>query len=78
MEVEVDLHFACCACLLGVSAKVKCAGKGLEAGPRTVAAVQIPCPNCGCVNQLYFEPSGVVRSVTPYTGPRSIPNPSLN
>src|SRR6201989_3251997 len=26
MEVEVDLHFSCCVCCHGVSAKVKCAG----------------------------------------------------
>jgi len=78
MEVEVDLHFSCCVCFHGVSAKVKCTGKGLEGGPRTVAAVDIPCPNCGLTNQLCFEPSGAVRAVAPYQSPRPVPQPSVN
>ena len=78
MEVEVSLAFACCICEQPVNVRVKCAGKGLAAGPRTVAAVNVPCPNCGLVNLLSFEPNGRVRSVAPYTSPRPLPEPSVN
>jgi hypothetical protein len=78
MEVEVSLAFACCICEQPVSVRVRCAGKGLAAGPRTVAAVNVPCPNCGLVNQLSFEPNGTVRSVAPYASPRPLPEPSRN
>ena len=78
LELEVTLDFACCVCLQSISARVRCSGKGLAAGPRTVAAVNVPCPGCGLVNHLSFEPGGTVRSVTPYTGPRPVPEPSVN
>jgi hypothetical protein len=77
-ELKVTLDFACCTCNNGVSVTVQCSGKGLAAGPRTVAAVNVPCPGCGSVNQLYFEPSGTVRAVAPYTGARPLPVPSIN
>lgn len=77
-ELQVILDFACCCCGRDVSATVKCAGKGLAAGLRTVAAVNIPCPNCGNINQLSFEPSGAIREVKPYkTRSRSL-EPSVN
>jgi phage FluMu protein Com len=57
---------------------VKCSGKGLVAGARTVAAVNVPCPSCSSVNQLYFEPSGTIHAVAPFRGPRSVPEPSVN
>jgi phage FluMu protein Com len=78
VEVKVTLEFACCTCEHSVSVTVKCTGKGLTAGARTVAAVNVPCPHCGAVNQLYFEPTGTVRAVAPYSGPRPRPEPSLN
>ena len=78
LELELTLDFACCACQQSVSVLVKCVGKGLAAGPRVVAAVNVPCPGCGLVNQLSFEPSGTVRSVSPYAGPRVLPEPSVN
>jgi hypothetical protein len=78
LEMLVTLDFACCTCDDPVSVTVKCAGKGLQAGLRTVAAVNIPCPSCGAVNELYFEPSGTVRGVAPYSGPRPLPIPSVN
>jgi len=78
LELPVTLDFACYHCNHGVSVTVKCTGKGLAAGPRTVAAVAVPCPTCGSVNQLCFEPGGTVRSVGPYEGPRPVPVPSLN
>jgi hypothetical protein len=63
MELEVTLDFACCTCDRPVGVKLKCEGKGLAAGPSTVAAVNVPCPSCGAVNQLCFEPSGTVHAV---------------
>jgi hypothetical protein len=77
-EVEVSLEFACCVCEQPVNVLVKCAGKGLAAGARTVAAVNVPCPGCGLVNQVSFEPNGRVCSVAPYTSPRPLPEPSIN
>jgi phage FluMu protein Com len=78
VELKVILDFACCTCSHAVSVTVKCAGKGLAAGARTVAAVNVPCPTCGTVNQLYFEPSGTVRGVAPYQAPRRPLEPSVN
>jgi len=78
MEVTVTLDFACCACAGALSVTVKCAGKGLTAGARSVAAVTIACPDCGSVNKVYFEPCGTVRDVTPVRGARPLPEPSLN
>lgn len=79
MELTVTLDFACTQCRHAVSVTVQCSGKdlGLEAG-RTLAAVNIPCPTCGQVNQLFFEPNGIVRSVRPYSCIRLVPEPSVN
>ena len=77
MELQVVLDFACYDCELSVSATVKCQGKGLLAF-RPVAAVKIPCPHCGFVNQLCFEPNGTIRAVMPYASPYLVPEPSLN
>jgi hypothetical protein len=79
MELEVILDFACCTCDQPVSVTVRCAGKGLAAGARTVvAAVDVPCPGCGGVNQLYFEPTGTVRAVAPVKVSHRLPQPSVN
>lgn len=78
MELKVILDFACCCCQGSVSVTVKCEGKGLASAGRTVAAVVIPCPTCGAVNKLYFEPNGTVRDVTPAQGTRPLPEPSIN
>jgi hypothetical protein len=78
IELQVILDFACCTCGERMSVTVKCSGKGLAAGARTVAAVNVPCPSCSSVNQLYFEPSGTIRAVKHYQAPRSVPEPSLN
>ena len=77
-EVQVSLDFACCTCSRPVSVTVKCTGAGLLGGLRTVAAVNIPCPNCGSVNQLYFEPCGIVRDVVPYRNASPALEPSIN
>jgi phage FluMu protein Com len=78
IELKVNLDFACCACDHSVSVTVKCAGKGLSALARTVAAVNVPCPTCGSVNQLHFEPNGTVHAVAPYPAARPLPEPSIN
>jgi len=78
LELNVVLDFACCNCEHPISVTVQCAGKGLAAGSPTVAAVKVPCPACGDVNQLYFEPSGRVRAVAPCRGRQHRPEPSLN
>ena len=76
MEVQVSLGFACCVCEEAVTVTVKCAG--VTAQSRAVAAVNVPCPNCGLINQLAFEPNGTVRSVDLYGKLYPLPEPSLN
>ncbi len=78
MELQVILDFACCFCDHSVGVTLKCEGKGLIAEERPVATVNVPCPTCGLVNQLLFEPSGTVRGVAPYKAPRHLLEPSLN
>lgn len=78
MELKVVLDFACCTCDESVNVTLKCEGKGLTKGRRIVAAVHVPCPHCGGINQLYFEPSGTVRAVSPIRGPSRSLEPSLN
>jgi hypothetical protein len=78
LELEVTLAFACCACDDAVGVRVRCSGKGLAAGPRAVAAVDIRCPHCGRVNCLSFQPDGTVRSVELSNSPRCLPEPSVN
>jgi hypothetical protein len=78
MELKVILDFACCKCGQGVGVTVKCAGKGLTASARAVATVTVPCPECGYVNQLFFEPNGTIRDVTPYRGQHQRLEPSVN
>jgi len=82
MKLNLTLGFACCGCEHKVSVQVQCSGGGLmmssnrEGTP--LAAVNVPCPTCGQVNQLFFEPTGRVRSVRPYACIRIVPEPSVN
>ena len=79
MELEVILDFACCSCGHDMGVTVKCAGKGLATGSNGVARVKVPCPTCGNINQLYFEPrSGSLRYVAPFWDACPVPEPSLN
>ncbi len=78
LELELTLGFACSACQQSVSARLKCSGEGLAAGSRAVAAVNVPCPYCGLVNCLSFQPDGTVREVTLGRGSRALPEPSMN
>ena len=77
-QVDVTLDFACCVCEHPVSVTVNCAGEGLDAEEPPVAAVHVPCPNCGHVNQLSFEPNGTVRDVVPFRTLYRLPEPSRN
>jgi hypothetical protein len=79
MELNVTLDFACCGCEQPVSVTVQCSGKSpWQEVEGVVAAVNVPCPTCGQINQLLFEPSGRVRSVRPYRCLRFLPEPSVN
>ena len=79
MELEVVLDFACWCCTCDMGVTLKCAGKGLTAGSKGVASVKVPCPTCGSLNQLYFEPaSGELHQVGPCWDSCRVPEPSLN
>ena len=79
MELEAILDFACCSCGHDMGVTVKCAGKGLTTGARALAKVNVPCPTCGSINQLYFEPgTGCLRRVAPFWDTCPVPEPSLN
>jgi hypothetical protein len=77
-EVKVDLDFACCYCGACLGVTLKCVGQGLSLGLHAVAAALVPCPTCGTVNQLFFEPCGTLRAVAPVPGPQWRPEPSIN
>jgi hypothetical protein len=78
MELNVVLDFACGGCGHSLSVTLKCAGKGLVAGTHTVAAVKVPCPTCGSISEVFFQPNGTIHSVAPCRGARPLPEPSLN
>jgi hypothetical protein len=78
-ELQVTLDFTCHDCDDPVSVTVLCQGKGQ--GPlifRGVAAVNVPCPNCGEVSQVFFEPNGTLRAVRPFRQRLPLPVPSIN
>jgi hypothetical protein len=78
MELKLDLDFACCTCSTPMGVTLKCAGKGLAGGAHCVAAVKVPCPTCGNINELYFEPSGTIHAVAPCRAGQRLPVPSVN
>jgi len=80
MKLNLTLDFACCQCEQPVSVQVQCSGGGLMSNREgTLAAVNVPCPTCGQVNQLFFDPiGGGVHSVRPYACIRLAPEPSVN
>jgi hypothetical protein len=77
-EVRLTLDFACCHCGGPVSVTLECRGKALESTERLLAAVNIPCPDCQQIIQLYFDPGGTVHAVEPYRAEQRLPVPSLN
>jgi len=79
MDLNVTLDFRCCDCDHPVSVTVRCSCRGKRReGQAPLASVNVPCPDCGQVNHLLFEPCGRVRSVRPYTCFRAVPEPSAN
>ena len=78
VELQLTLAFACCQCEERINIKVQCQGKGLAAGPRAVAAAEVPCPFCGNVNQVCFHPTGAVVAVNAAGSLRRLPAPSVN
>jgi hypothetical protein len=78
MEPRLTLEFACCCCDGLVSVTVTCRDQGSSVPSERLAAVNVPCPNCGEVNQLFFEPDGSMQSVRPLPVRRLLPVPSVN
>lgn len=79
MEVNVTLEFTCGGCDQQVAVTVHCTGNNLDQSKgKALATVNVPCPTCGQVNQLYFEPNGTICSVRPYAYFRVVPEPSVN
>jgi hypothetical protein len=78
MDLHLTLEFACCECEQPVHVTVHCSGKKPAKDGRGVARVNVPCPTCGQVNQVSFEPSGTVRAVQPHAQHWPLPGPSVN
>src|SRR6516162_11396389 len=76
LELEVMLDFACCICGHDMGVTLKCAGKGLSAGPMARAWTKVPCPTCGCINKIVFAPDGTLHHVAPHES-CLVPEPSL-
>jgi hypothetical protein len=77
-DYRVALEFDCCDCGQPVGLTVQCSRKGpVQDGEATTARVRVPCPTCGGINEVFFEPDGTVRCVRPHAGFRS-PAPSVN
>jgi hypothetical protein len=78
MELKVSLDFACCGCAQTVNVTLQCSGSGLLSGGGALATVNVPCPTCGAVNSLDFEPGGALHAVRPCLPRRQLIEPSLN
>lgn len=76
MDVKITLDFSCCGCEESVKVTVQYKGEDLRG--EAVAAVKVPCPTCGTINQLSFETNGTVRSVRPCVCYQPLPVPSVN
>jgi hypothetical protein len=70
MELQVILHFACHTCAGPVKVTLKCEGESLASKETIIAEVPLPCPHCGRVNLLTFDPDGNVHGVAPQRKPR--------
>jgi hypothetical protein len=82
-DSQVTLDFRCCGCEELVSVTVLCRAKADGGQPSGgfvggVAAVNVPCPTCGEVNQVFFEPDGTLRCVRIYRQRLTLPVPSVN
>jgi hypothetical protein len=77
-ERHVTLDFHCCDCEEPVGVTVLCRDKGSEWPPDGVVALNVACPACGEVNQVFFEPDGTLRRVRPLRRRLTVPAPSVN
>jgi len=76
-ELKVNLQFACPACQQPIGVTVQCAGAMIQPTTKVLANVVVPCPACGQVHKLTFEPDGTLHAVTPHL-PHRLPEPSRN
>jgi hypothetical protein len=77
--LPVTLDFSCCGCEEPVSVTVVCQGggwSGKTAGG--VAAVNVPCPACSEINQVFFETNGTLHGVRRLQPRLTMPVPSIN
>jgi hypothetical protein len=78
-DQQVTLDFNCCGCDEPVNVTVFC--QGTKSGSLSfagVAAVHVPCPTCGEVNQVFFEPNGTLHNVRLSRRRLTLPVPSVN
>jgi hypothetical protein len=79
MELQLTLDFLCQTCEQNVGVTVKCSGSGLVGdADQAVATVNVPCPHCGQINVLSFDPNGGVHTVRPFVNMWPVPAPSVN
>jgi hypothetical protein len=76
MDVKITLKFSCCGCEECVRVTVQCKREDLRG--EALAAVKVPCPSCGTINQLAFDTHGTVQSVRPCVCYQPLPEPSVN
>jgi hypothetical protein len=78
-DLQVTLDFNCHSCDEPVNVTVLYQGKGPAGSPaESVAAVNVPCPTCAEINQVFFEPNGTLRGVRPLRQRLALPVPSIN
>jgi hypothetical protein len=78
MELKVSLDFACSGCAQNVIVTLECKGSGLFSETGATATVNVPCPTCGAVNRVEFEPGGTLVAVSPCLPRRRTIEPSIN
>lgn len=76
-DVTVCLDFACLECRKPVGVTLQCTGDPVSLAETQSASVPVPCPHCGLVNKLTFDPDGRVHDVEHYN-PHRLPQPSVN
>jgi hypothetical protein len=78
MGLMTDLDFICFHCENSMSVTLRCEGKGLMTEECPRAAVNVPCPHCGGINHVVFEPKGTLCLVSEFQNPFRQWEPSLN
>jgi len=62
LALHVSLDFACTVCRHDIGVTLRCEGAGLNSS-NPIAAVKVPCPTCGAINQVCFSPDGTLHQV---------------